>query len=172
METRKAVLTSKSARETLAIGEFLGRLIDSPMVVALNGELGTGKSVLVKGAARGLGVTQPVRSPTFTLLNIYRGRLPLFHFDFYRLQDQRELEGLGLEEYLEGQGVAFVEWAEKFPAYLPDSRLEIYFEYDSGTGGEGRILSFFPQSDFSGNIVDRLLESNRYKFNGNLNPFV
>ncbi|MFY9114166.1 MAG: tRNA (adenosine(37)-N6)-threonylcarbamoyltransferase complex ATPase subunit type 1 TsaE, partial [Dethiobacteria bacterium] len=98
MINEKAVITTRNEAETYRVGETLGQLIDIPLVITLDGKLGTGKTVMVKGAAKGLGITEIVRSPTFTIMMVYDGRLPLYHFDFYRLDDKMELDSLDLDE--------------------------------------------------------------------------
>ena len=106
---------SLSAEDTMALGEKIGRQLKAGDVLLLFGELGAGKTTLTQGIARGLGVAKEeyVRSPTFTLVNQYRGRFPVFHIDLYRIGSAHELEDLGMEEVLAGDGVAIVEWAEK-----------------------------------------------------------
>lgn len=109
-----ASFISHSSQETEALGESWGREAESGQVIALCGELGAGKTRLVKGLARGLGVTACVHSPSFTLVNQYRGgRLPLFHLDLYRLETPEQIVAAGLEEYLQTKGVTVIEWAEK-----------------------------------------------------------
>ena len=110
-----ATIISHSAAETEALGEAWGREAASGLVIGLSGELGSGKTQLVKGLARGLGIPSRVHSPTFALINIYcGGRLALFHLDLYRLSSSGEFIGAGLEEYLHGRGVTVIEWAEKW----------------------------------------------------------
>jgi tRNA threonylcarbamoyladenosine biosynthesis protein TsaE len=105
---------SHSPAETEALGERWGRAAQPGLVIALSGDLGAGKTQLVKGLARGLAVTARVHSPTFTLLNEYGGgRLRLFHLDLYRLETRAQILGAGLEEYLQPDGVAVIEWAER-----------------------------------------------------------
>jgi tRNA threonylcarbamoyladenosine biosynthesis protein TsaE len=107
---------SHSAAETEALGEKWGREAKAGLVIGLSGDLGTGKTQLTKGIARGLGITEKILSPTFALVNEYRsGRLPLFHLDLYRLDTREQIIGAGLEEYLsEPNGVAVVEWIERW----------------------------------------------------------
>ncbi len=107
---------SRSPDETLALGEDWGRNARSGWIIGLTGDLGSGKTQLVKGLARGLGVTERVHSPTFTLLNQYvSGRVPLFHLDLYRLETRGQIIGAGLEEYFfHPPGVAVIEWMERF----------------------------------------------------------
>ena len=110
-----ATCISHSAAETAALGEQWGRAAESGLVIGLCGDLGAGKTQLVKGLARGLGITEMVRSPTYALVNIYAGgRLPLFHLDLYRLETREQIIAAGLEEYLTPAGVTVVEWAERW----------------------------------------------------------
>jgi len=114
---------SHNPDETLALGEEWGRAAASGLVIGLTGDLGAGKTQLAKGIARGLGITELVHSPTFTLVSEYRsGRLPLFHLDLYRLESREQIIAAGLEEYLAPKGVTVVEWAERLldGGRLPD----------------------------------------------------
>ena len=109
-------MISRSPSETESLGERWGREAARGFVIALSGDLGAGKTHLVKGLARGLGVTSRVHSPTFALVNEYTGgRLRLFHLDLYRLETTGQILGAGLEEYLQPDGVAVIEWAERLP---------------------------------------------------------
>jgi tRNA threonylcarbamoyladenosine biosynthesis protein TsaE len=109
-------MISHSPADTQALGERFGRAARRGLVVALSGDLGAGKTQFVKGLARGLGITGRVHSPTFTLVNEYEGgRLALFHLDLYRLETPEQILGAGIEEFLEPDGVAVVEWAERIP---------------------------------------------------------
>lgn len=111
----------RSISDTLAFGEKLGSETRAGAVIALCGGLGAGKTHLSKGIASGIGSGSEVTSPTFTLVHEYRGgRLPVFHFDFYRMTSPEEVLGLGWDEYLEAGGVCIVEWADLFPGLLPD----------------------------------------------------
>ena len=111
-----ATLISHSPAETEALGERWGRSAESGLVIGLTGELGAGKTQLVKGLARGLGITTRVHSPTFTLVNEYgSGRLRLFHLDLYRLETPDQIHAAGLEDYLQPDGVTVIEWAERWP---------------------------------------------------------
>ena len=125
------VVTSESPEQTFHWGEGLGRILGAGDVVALVGELGAGKTTLTQGIARGLEVSNEgyVTSPTFTLINEYQGRIPVYHLDCYRLDSPAEFEDLGIEEYLQGSGVAIIEWAEKIVSLLPDDYVRIALEY-------------------------------------------
>ena len=168
MQQGEAFLTTRSEEETTYVGMVLGQLIKEPLVVALNGDLGTGKTVLVRGAAVGLGVTEAVTSPTFVLLKIYAGRLPVYHFDFYRLDESASLDDLGFEEYLPGEGVAFVEWAHNLSGVLPPLRLEITIERFFDSHGEGRRLWFKPFGEDSSRIVAGMIEGISWRVDGTL----
>ncbi len=115
-----ATITSHSPADTFAHGSALATTLRAGDVVALDGDLGAGKTHFVKGIAAGLGCECDVTSPTFTLVHEYTGgRLPLFHFDFYRLESEDEVLRIGLDDYLGAGGVLVIEWAGKFPAVLP-----------------------------------------------------
>lgn len=134
---------TKSPEDTYTLGKILGGLLGSGDVVCLNGELGAGKTRMAQGIAAGLGIQEPVTSPTFTLINEYQGRLPLFHMDVYRLGGSEEMADLGCEEYFYGQGVTLVEWAGLVEDVLPEERLDIFIAY-SGGGENSREIKFIP----------------------------
>ena len=129
---------SSSPEETAALGEALGRTLGPGDVVALYGELGSGKTCLVQGLVRGLGVTSAATSPTFVLINEYRGRLPVHHVDAYRTGSLTELMDLGLLELFDGDGVTLVEWADKLRPLLPARTIEVNV---SGVGDEPREIT-------------------------------
>ena len=135
-----------SALETREAGERLASALRPGDVLLLRGALGAGKSELTRGIARGLGITEPVTSPSFTILNVYEsGRIPLYHFDWYRLESAEELYELGLQEYLGGDGIAVVEWPEKCEEALPESFLEVRIVI---TGPDTRTLEMIPHGSF------------------------
>ena len=115
------------AEETRALGACLGRCARVGDIVACRGVLGAGKTTFVQGFAEGLGAggDNYVRSPTFALVHVYHGRIPLYHLDFYRLSSCDEVQDIGFGEYLEAGGVVIIEWADKFPEILPPMRLEV-----------------------------------------------
>ncbi len=121
-----ATFISHSPAETEALAESWGRVARGGWVIGLTGDLGAGKTQLVKGLARGLGITARVHSPTFTLVNVYAGgRLPLFHLDLYRLETREQIAAAGLEEYLNPAGVTVIEWAERLlPSQSPKSKVQ------------------------------------------------
>lgn len=132
-------METNSEQETEQLGEELGNRLLPGSVILLDGDLGAGKTVFARGVARGLGVGSSIQSPTFTLLNVYEGRLPFYHFDLYRLDSAEELFELGVDEYLDGEGVSLVEWAGKFAAYLDLPALCVLIEV---SGAEGRRIVF------------------------------
>lgn len=135
--------TSHNPAGTRALGEVLGQRLAAGDVICLTGDLGAGKTLFVQGLAAGLGVTDDVTSPTFTILQVYDGgRLPLYHFDLYRLDDPGQLEDIGFTEYAGGRGAAVIEWADKFAAAMPEERL--WVELRLGNGEDERLISFEP----------------------------
>jgi len=124
-------IISESPETTEQIGFSLGQLFLPGDFISLHGELGAGKTRLAGGIAKGLGVdpAMPVTSPTYTLLNIYDGRIPLYHFDLYRLHGDDDVVDLGFSDYFSGGGVSLVEWAERLQEELPTVRLEIFMKY-------------------------------------------
>ncbi len=122
---------------TVAFGREFAATVRAGDVLALNGDLGAGKTHFVKGLAAGLGATVPVTSPTFTLIHEYEGgRLPLFHFDLYRLETEDDVLRIGLDDYLDAGGVLAIEWAEKFPALLPPHTRQLRFTHREDGGRE------------------------------------
>lgn len=125
------VIETNGAEETYALGKELGEQAAAGAVFTLNGDLGVGKTVFAQGFAEGLGITEAVNSPTFTILQVYEeGRLPLYHFDVYRIEDPEEMYEVGFDDYLYGQGVCLIEWAEQVAELLPQKRTEITIEKD------------------------------------------
>ncbi len=133
-------IRSRSAEETKRLGARLGAALLPGDVVGLTGPLGAGKTCLVQGIARGLGVDPriPVTSPTFTLVGEYPGRVPLRHVDFYRVEDARRLEDAGFPDLFDGKGVVVVEWWERFPMALGPDRLEVQLDIEAPS--ERRLL--------------------------------
>ena len=127
--------------ETTALGRKLGSLLKAGDFIALNGELGSGKTCFVRGVASALLIDpgQPVTSPTYSLLHIHNGSLPLYHFDLYRLCSGEEIEQLGFSEYFYGEGVSIVEWADRLRSEMPEECLNLVFSY---LGEEERRIDF------------------------------
>jgi tRNA threonylcarbamoyladenosine biosynthesis protein TsaE len=125
---------TRAYEQTLDVGETFARGLKPGDVVCLYGDLGAGKTAFVKGMARGLGISPAaVHSPTFTLMNVYKGRLPLYHFDLYRIT-AGDLAGIGYEEFFYGQGITAVEWSERLEELLPADRWQVTLTH----GGEDR----------------------------------
>lgn len=148
---RKWSLRSASTTETDRFGRLLGALLPAGAVVLLRGELGAGKTALARGVAHGLGVSddEPVTSPSYTLMNQYRGRLELNHFDLYRLGDPDELIELGFADYLAGEGVTLVEWPERAPG-CERGALEIIIEV---TSPEDRELCLIAHGNVAAEVL-------------------
>ena len=119
---------TKSADETERLGFELAESLNPDDVVALYGDLGSGKTGFVSGIARGLNVSKSVKSPSFNIINEYPGDIPLFHIDFYRLEKSAEIEDIGWTEYLDSGGIVIIEWAERVKNVLPSKRIDVYFQ--------------------------------------------
>ena len=127
-------MRTNSAAETRELGKRLAVQLKAGDVILLEGDLGAGKSELARGVAKGLGVQETVTSPSFTILNVYEsGRVPLYHFDWYRLESEEELYELGMDEYLGGDGIALVEWPERCPEAIPEDHLLIRLQAEGET---------------------------------------
>ncbi|GMT47384.1 MAG: hypothetical protein IEMM0007_0950 [bacterium] len=125
---RKLTVETSNERETINTGERLGRILGKGDIVCLYGDLGAGKTTLVKGIARGLGIEErEITSASFVIIAEHYGRIPLFHIDLYRVSGADDLQDLGLEEYLDGEGVAVVEWAERLSVWDCSFRVDIKF---------------------------------------------
>ena len=136
------IYESNGWQETFALGERLGRAAEPGQLICLNGDLGVGKTVFTQGFAKGLGIAQPVNSPTFTILQVYEeGRLPFYHFDVYRIADSEEMYELGYEDYFFGQGVCIVEWSVLIEELLPQNRTVISVEKDLEKGFDYRKIT-------------------------------
>lgn len=131
-----------SAEETFAFGEKLGKEAASGCVYALIGDLGVGKTVFTQGMAKGLGIEEPVNSPTFTILQVYEeGRLPFYHFDVYRIGDVTEMDEIGYEDCFYGGGVCLVEWADLIYDILPEKYIRITVQKDMEKGFDYRKIT-------------------------------
>ncbi len=136
------ILETRSAEETFRIGEELGQKAVPGQVFTLTGDLGVGKTVFTQGFAKGLGIDETVSSPTFTIVQVYEeGRLPFYHFDVYRIGDVEEMEEVGFEEYVMGEGVSLIEWANLIEEILPNNRTEITIEKDLEQGFDYRRIT-------------------------------
>ena len=133
---------SHDAEETAALGERIGKEARPGEVYTLIGDLGVGKTVFTQGFAKGLGIQDHVNSPTFTILQIYEeGRLPFYHFDVYRISDPSEMDEIGFEEYVFGQGVSMIEWANLIEEILPEKHVQVTIEKDLSKGFDFRKIT-------------------------------
>ena len=136
------VIETYSPEETFALGEKMGRDAGPGEVYTLIGDLGVGKTVFTQGIASGLGITEPVSSPTFTIVQVYEeGRMPFYHFDVYRIGDIEEMEEIGYEDYFYGVGLTLIEWADLIEELLPMKRREIRIEKDLEKGFDYRKIT-------------------------------
>lgn len=137
----KTIYESNSAEETRALGKRMGEEAQAGDVIALTGDLGVGKTVFTKGIAEGLGVKEPVSSPTFTILQEYRsGRMPLYHFDVYRIGDPEEMDEVGFDDYIYGDGLCLIEWVELISDLMPEHYRQITIEKDLTRGFDYRRI--------------------------------
>ena len=147
-------LTLNNSNETIALGERMAAYLRPGDVVVLNGDLGAGKTTFTKGIAKGLGIKEIIKSPTFTIIHEYQdGRIPLYHMDAYRLENGGA-EYLGLDEYFDGDGVSVVEWAQFAEDELPDEFLAITFKRTDDENK--RIFTFDPRGQHFQEMVDQL----------------
>ena len=136
------VIETNSPEETCQAGMRLGEKAEAGQVFTLTGDLGVGKTVFTQGLAKGLGIKEPVNSPTFTIVQVYDGgRLPFYHFDVYRIGDVEEMEEVGFEDYVMGDGVSLIEWAELISEILPEKRTAVRIEKDLEQGFDYRRIT-------------------------------
>ena len=136
------VIESKSLEETFQLGMELARNAVPGQVFTLTGDLGVGKTVFTQGFAKGLGIEEPVSSPTFTIVQVYEsGRLPFYHFDVYRIGDVEEMDEIGFDDYVMGDGVSLIEWANLIEEILPEHRTKVTIEKDLQQGFDYRKIT-------------------------------
>lgn len=142
------IIETNTAKETFEFGRSLGETANPGAVYTLIGDLGVGKTVLTQGLAKGLDIDEPINSPTFTIVQVYEeGRLPLYHFDVYRIGDVEEMEEIGYEDYFYGEGVSLIEWANLIEEILPKQYTEIKIEKDLEKGFDYRKITVTPMGD-------------------------
>lgn len=142
------IIETYSADETYEIGKKIGQKAKAGQLYCLVGELGVGKTVFTQGFAAGLGITEPVNSPTFTILQVYEeGRIPLYHFDVYRIEEVEEMEEIGYEEYFDGEGVCLIEWANLIEEILPEEHIRIIIEKNILSGFDYRTIKIAEQDE-------------------------
>ena len=136
------IIETHDPEETFEVGRKIGMNAKPGQIYTLTGDLGFGKTVFTQGVAAGLGITEPVNSPTFTIIQEYEdGRLPFYHFDVYRIGDLEEMEEIGYDDYFFGQGICLIEWAELIEEILPEKRIEVTIEKDLEKGFEYRKIT-------------------------------
>jgi tRNA threonylcarbamoyladenosine biosynthesis protein TsaE len=135
-------IETNSAKETYQLGKRLGEIVKIGDVFSIVGDLGVGKTVFTQGLANGLGIEEPINSPTFTIVQVYEeGRIPLYHFDVYRIGDIEEMDEIGYEDYFYGKGVCLIEWANLIEEILPANLMEIVIEKDLEKGFDYRKIT-------------------------------
>ena len=136
------IIETFSYEDTYRLGQQMAQEAVPGQVICLTGDLGTGKTVFTQGVAAGLGITEPVNSPTFTIVQVYEeGRLPFYHFDVYRIGDIEEMEEIGYDDYFFGGGICLIEWAELIEEILPEDRISITIEKDLSKGFDYRRIT-------------------------------
>ena len=139
---KKTVMETSCMEDTAKNAYEMAQNAEQGQVYALIGDLGVGKTVFTKGFAEGLGIEEPVSSPTFTILQIYEeGRLPLYHFDVYRIEEPEEMEEVGFDDYIYGDGVCLIEWANRIEEILPEETIYIVIEKDLERGMDYRKIT-------------------------------
>ena len=137
-----------SIEETTKLGKELGKILNPGDIICLTGDLGTGKTHITKGISEGLGITDNITSPTFTIVNEYNsGRLKLYHFDVYRVSDPDEIYAIGFDDYIFGDGVSIIEWANYIEEILPKEYLHIYITKDLSKGENYRKITITPYGE-------------------------
>ena len=140
------IIETRSPEETFQVGKSLGEKEYPGQVITLTGDLGVGKTVFTQGLGKGLGIEEPVNSPTFTIVQVYEGgRLPFYHFDVYRIGDVEEMDEVGFDEYVSGEGVSLIEWANLIEEILPENRVNITIEKDLEQGFDFRRITIEEQ---------------------------
>ncbi len=142
MEKGMSITESFTWEDTFSLGEKLGKGVESGAVICVNGDLGAGKTVFTQGFAKGLGIDEPISSPTFTIVQEYHtGRIPLYHFDVYRIGDASELIDIGCEDYFFGNGVCLIEWACLIEDIIPEDAMYVTIEKNLEKGFDYRLIT-------------------------------
>ena len=136
------IIETKTPQETFEVGKKIGENARPGQIYTLTGDLGVGKTEFTQGVAAGLGITEPISSPTFTIIQEYEsGRLPLYHFDVYRIGDIEEMEEIGYDDYFFGQGICLIEWADLIEEILPEKLIKVTIEKDLEKGFDYRRIT-------------------------------
>jgi len=136
------IFETSSSEETIELGKRLGTVLSKGAIIAFFGDLGSGKTTMIKGVAQGLGVKELVKSPSFVVVTEYQGRLPVYHIDLYRISKSNELPEIGFEQYLYSDGVSLIEWAERAGNLLPESAIKVQIEITGQKQRKITILNF------------------------------
>ena len=137
----------KSPQETFQFGYHFSAQTVPGSILAFKGDLGAGKTTCIKGICSGMGVMETVTSPTFTLINEYQGRIPIYHFDFYSIHSDLEVSDLGLQEYFDGDGLCLIEWPDVIDSLLPQNRFEFHLKWDLEYSEDTRLLTIYSTED-------------------------
>ena len=160
------IIETRSPEETFQVGKSLGEKAYPGQVITLTGDLGVGKTVFTQGLAKGLGIEEPVNSPTFTIVQVYEGgRLPFYHFDVYRIGDVEEMDEVGFDEYVSGEGVSLIEWANLIEEILPENRVNITIEKDLEQGFDFRRITIEEQSRKEGKVTYERIGKRQFRVN-------
>jgi len=164
MVNRERKIISTSVDQTRRVGQILGQCLRTGLLLAFSGDLGTGKTAFVQGIAIGLAVSEKyyITSPTYTLINEYPGRVPLFHVDLYRLEDPDDFENIGLYDILNGRNVVAVEWAEKLPVEYFTDCLDLHFSFMDGDRRSITILARGPEAEHVFRLFDELFQEQKW----------
>lgn len=152
------LFTSCSPEDTEKIGECLGNIVKKGYIICLLGDLGVGKTEFTKGFARGVGVKDYVTSPTFTIVNEYEGRIPVYHFDVYRINDVDEMYEIGYEEYFYGQGVSIIEWADLIKEIIPEENIRVTISKDLEEGMDFRNINIETNGELYKDVFREMIE--------------
>lgn len=152
------LFTSCSPEDTEELGFYLGNIIKVGSIICLTGDLGVGKTEFVKGFAKGVGVDDYVTSPTFTIINEYNGRMPVYHFDVYRINSVEEMYETGYEEYFFGEGVSIIEWADLIQEIIPEENITVHISKDLSEGLNFRSISIKTSGEIYDSLIRDMLE--------------
>lgn len=149
-------IETRNELETLELGKLMGRVATPGDTICLTGDLGSGKTVITRGVTLGLESCEDVTSPTFTLLNIYHGSIPIYHFDVYRLESPENVLDIGFYDYIGHDGVALIEWADLITDYLPDDYIRLDIKRDFETGSDHRLIDVYYKGEDMNAIINAL----------------
>lgn len=149
-------IETRNEEDTLALGKVIGTVSRPGDTICLTGDLGSGKTVITRGVVLGMDIHEDVTSPTFALLNVYQGRVPVYHFDVYRLENPEDVQDIGFYDYIGQDGVAVIEWADLIEDDLPDEYIRLDIKRDFETGSEHRVIDVYVKGGSMDVIVDAI----------------